>query len=108
MLYEFRYYTVNQGKMQALKDRFGNITMKFFEKHGIKSVGYFTNTVGGRSDEFLYILAYRDMAHREQAWGAFQSDTEWHAARAATEVDGPLVNHVENRFMVATEYSPLG
>ena len=107
MLYEFRYYTVNQGKMQALKDHFGNITTKFFEKHGIKSIGYFTNTVGGRSDEFVYILGYRDMAHREQAWGAFQADPEWIATRAQTEVDGPLVHHVENRFMVPTDYSPL-
>ena len=108
MLYEFRYYTVNPGKMQALKDRFGNITTKFFEKHGIKSVGYFTNAVGGRSDEFVYILAYKDMAHCEQAWGAFQADAEWLSARAATEVDGALVHHVENRFMQPTDYSPLG
>ena len=107
MIYELRTYTVNPGKMLALRARFRDITMKFFEKHGIKSVGYWTNTIGGRSDEFIYMLAYDDMAHRERAWGAFQADTEWHAARARTEVDGALVHHSENRFLTPTEFSPL-
>ncbi len=108
MIYELRSYIVNEGKMPLLKARFGNVTMKFFEKHGIKSVGYWTNTIGGRSDEFLYMLAYEDMAHRERAWGAFQSDPEWQKARADSQVDGAFVHHTENRFLTPTEYSPLG
>ncbi len=107
MIYEMRNYTVNPGKMAALQARFRDTTMKFFEKHGIKSVAYWTNAIGGRNDEFIYILAYDDMGHRERAWGAFQADTDWHAARAATEVDGPLVHHTENRFLTPTEFSPL-
>jgi hypothetical protein len=94
--------------MAALQARFRDVTMTFFEKHGIKSVGYWTNTIGGRSDEFIYMLAYDDMGHRERAWGAFQADPEWHKARAATETDGPLVHHTENRFLTPTSYSPLG
>jgi len=107
MLYEVLHYTVHPGKMEALKARFGEITMKYFERHGIRPVGFFTNTVGGRSDEFTYILQWDDMTHRERSWGAFTRDEEWIAARLATEVDGPLVHHLENRFMTATDYSPM-
>ncbi|MSQ30487.1 MAG: NIPSNAP family protein [Dehalococcoidia bacterium] len=107
MLYELRLYYVNPGKMPALQARFRDTTMGFFEKHGIKSVAYWTNTVGGRSDEFVYIVAFDSMAHRERAWGTFQADPAWHAARAATEADGPLVHHIENRFLTPTDFSPL-
>ncbi|MFA7249631.1 MAG: NIPSNAP family protein [Dehalococcoidia bacterium] len=107
MIYELRVYTVNPGKMPAIQARFRDITIGFFEKHGIKSVGYWVNTVGGRSDELVYMLAFDDMAHRERAWNAFQTDPGWHAARAQTEVDGPLVHHVENRLMTPTEFSAL-
>ena len=107
MIYEMRNYTVNPGKMAALQARFRDTTMKFFEKHGIKSVAYWTNAIGGRNDEFIYILAYEDMGHRERAWQAFQDDPDWQKARADSQVDGAFVHYVENRFLTPTDYSPL-
>ena len=108
MIYELRIYTTHPGKMPALQARFRDHTRHFFEKHGIKNVGYWTNTLGGRSDELWYMLGFESLAHRETAWGAFQADPGWHEARAASEVDGPLVHHVENRIMTPTDFSPLG
>ena len=108
MLYELRVYTAHPGKLPALQARFRDHTTKLFEKHGIKNVGYWTNAVGGRSDELVYMLAFESMGHRETAWAAFGSDPDWQKARAASEVDGPLVHHVENRFMSPTDFSPLG
>ena len=107
MLYELRSYTVHPGRMPALLARFRTVTSKLFEKHGIQNVGYWTNVVGGRNDEMLYILAFEDMAHRDRAWSAFQSDPEWIRERAASEQDGPIVAYVENRFMAPTDFSPL-
>ena len=108
MLYELRVYTALPGRMAALQARFRDVTMALFEKHGIKNVGYWTNTVGGRNDEMLYLLAYEDMAHRERAWAAFQADPAWHEERARSEADGPIVHHIENRFLAPTNFSPLG
>ena len=107
MLYELRTYTAMPGKMPAMQARFRDVTMALFEKHGIKNIGYWTNTVGGRNDEMIYMLAFEDMAHRERAWTAFSTDPEWIADRVATEADGALVYHYENRFLTPTEYSPL-
>jgi hypothetical protein len=40
MIYEWRIYEVMPGKMNLLHDRFQKITLKLFEKHGIKVVGF--------------------------------------------------------------------
>ena len=107
MLYELRIYTAHPGKMGALQARFRDHTLAIFEKHGIKNVGYWTNAVGGRSDELWYILAYEDAAQRDRAWAGFTADPDWAKARAASEKDGPLVHHITNQLMNPTDFSPL-
>ena len=63
MIYELRIYTAHSGKLPALISRFRDHTTALFEKHGLKNVGYWTNTVGGRSDElgrpYLYATTRR-------------------------------------------------
>ncbi len=107
MIYELRIYTANTGKMPALQARFRDHTTALFEKHGIKNVGYWTNAIGGRSDELWYMLAYQDLAQRQAAWAAFGADADWQKARTESEKDGPLVHHIENRIMNPTDFSPL-
>ena len=107
MIYELRVYYSETEKLPALLDRFRNHTCKLFEKHGIKNVGYWTNAMGGGSNELRYLLAYEDMNQREAAWAAFAADPEWQKARAESHKDGPLVHHFENRFLRPTDFSPL-
>ena len=106
MIYELRIYDVVPGKLQALNDRFANITLGYFEKHGIKSVAYWTDVIG-ISNRLTYLLAFEDLAHRDKAWAAFAADPERIAAFAETERDGPLVARVENKIMRPTAYSPM-
>ena len=106
MLYELRIYDVPPGKLQALHDRFANLTLGLFKKHGIDVVGFWTDEVG-MSNRLTYIASSRDMAHREQAWGAFQRDPDWTRGRAESERDGPLVARVHNTFMRPASYSPM-
>jgi hypothetical protein len=107
MLYELRIYTANTGKLAALQARFRDHTCALFEKHGIKNVGYWVNTIGGRSDELWYMLAFESLEQRQKAWASFQGDAEWQRVRAESERDGPLVHHIENRIMTPTDFSPL-
>lgn len=107
MIYELRVYTANPGRMGRLQARFRDHTTRLFERHGIKNVGYWTNAIGGRSDELWYVLAFESLGHREQAWAAFLADPEWRKVREESEVDGPLVHHVENRMLNPTDFSPL-
>ena len=39
-LYELRTYYANEGKIDALHERFRNHTMKLFEKHGMQNAEY--------------------------------------------------------------------
>src|SRR5215213_2448475 len=107
MIHELRIYTAHPGKMGPLIARFRDHTTGLFEKHGIVNVGYWTNSIGGRSDELLYILGYEDLAQRDRAWAAFQADPDWQKARAESEKDGPLVHHIENRILNPTKFSPV-
>lgn len=106
MIYEIRIYEAMPGKLPALNDRFSNITLGYFEKHGIKSIGYWTDVIG-ISGRLTYMLAFEDLTHRERAWASFAADPDRIAAFAETEKDGLLVARVENRIMRPTSYSPL-
>jgi NIPSNAP len=107
MIYELRIYTAHPGKMGPLLARFRDHTTGLFERHGISNVGYWVNSIGGRSDELWYMLGYEDLAQRDRAWASFQADPDWKKARADSEVDGPLVHHLENRILSPTNFSPL-
>ena len=106
MIYELRTYEAMPGKIQALHQRFANITLGYFRQHGIKPVGFWTEDVG-TSNTLVYMLAFDDMAHREKAWSAFRADGQRLQAFAETEREGPLVARVTNRILRPTDYSPL-
>jgi hypothetical protein len=106
-VFELRIYHTLPGRLDALNKRFRDHTCKLFEKHGITNVGYWTNSIGGRSDELVYILGFESLAQRDSAWVAFGTDPEWRAAAAESEKDGPLVHHIENRILRPTDFSPL-
>jgi hypothetical protein len=82
------------------------MTLGYFKKHGIEVVGFWEALVG-TTNQLHYVLRFNDMAHREQAWTAFQSDEGWIRDRAATEADGQIVARVNNQFWRASSYSPL-
>ena len=62
--------------MPVLLDRFRNHALRKFAQHGLTSIGYWLNTVGGPNDELVYVLAFDDLAQRDQAWAAFVADEE--------------------------------
>ena len=107
MIYELRVYHCLPGKLPAVNDRFKNITTKIWERFGIKTVGFWTVLVGENSADFIYMLAWTDLAERDRLWNAFVIDPEWKAKRAETEANGPLVASVSNRFLSPTDYSSL-
>ena len=106
MIYELRVYQATPGKMGALNERFANHTVHFFEKYGIKVVGYWTDVVGN-NHELTYICAFDSLEDMGKKWAAFQADSEWLKVRADSEKDGPLVAQVRNKIMRPTPYSAL-
>jgi len=107
MIYELRVYHAVPGKLKALSQRFGTTTLKFWDKHGIRQVGFWTTYIGENNNDLYYLLEWKDLDEREQKWDAFQNDPEWIHARALTEADGPLYTHITNMILRPTSYSKL-
>jgi hypothetical protein len=103
--YEMRVYYAAPGKLEDLNARFRNHTMKLFEKHGMTNLGYWV-PLDNPENKLIYVLSYKDKEAREKAWKDFMADPDWQKAQKASEVNGKLVDKVDNFFMKATDYSP--
>jgi hypothetical protein len=107
-VYELRLYHVNEGKMEALKARFGNHTDSIFKRHNMKSVGYWVPEDAPSSQNlFVYILEHPSRQEGEKNWAAFQADPEWQKVKAESETHGALVDHIDRYFMDPTSFSAL-
>jgi hypothetical protein len=107
MIYELRTYVAVQGRMSALNKRFAGVTIDAFRRHGIEVVGFWTNLVGGASDELIYMLGYESFADYERKWAAFGADPDRIAKFAESEKDGLVVARITTKFLRPTSYSPM-
>jgi len=107
MLYELRIYQATPGRLPDLNRRFETITLKMWEKHGIRPVGFWTTVIGESNQALYYMLEWESLAEREKKFTAFSTDPEWVAKRAETEKNGPLVQHISNSILQPTTYSKM-
>src|SRR5262249_55475832 len=107
VIHELRIYHATPGRLPDLNKRFETITLKLWDKHGIRQAGFWTVLIGPNNHQLYYLIEWKDMAEREQKWGAFMSDPEWLEKRAETERNGPLVQRVENMLLAPTSYSKV-
>ena len=107
MIYELRVYHAVPGRLPDLLKRFDTITLKIWERHGIKQAGFWTTLVGESSQALYYFLQWESLAEREKKWNGFQADPEWHQKRAETEANGPIVARVANSFLQPTGFSSV-
>jgi hypothetical protein len=103
--YELRIYDAAEGKLEALKKRFRDHTLRLFTRHGMTHVAYWM-PVENPKRQLVYLLSYPDAPSRDASWNAFAADPDWVAAKTASEVDGPLVDKVESRLIRLTDFSP--
>ena len=107
-VYELRLYHVKEGKMDALKARFCVHTDSIFQKHNMKSIGYWSPEDAPDSQNlFIYILEHPSRQEAEKNWADFQADPEWKKVKAESEANGPLVDHIDHYFMDPTSFSAL-
>src|SRR6188508_498476 len=105
MIYEVRVYRCIPGRLPALLNRFANITLKLWEKHGIRQAGFWTTLIGESNQDLTYMLQWESLAEREQKFGAFGADPEWISKRAESEKDGPIVQTLSSQILTPTSFS---
>lgn len=107
MIYELRTYTASPGKIEQLHQRFREVTLKLFERHQMRLVGFWTPVAeDGPGDQLIYMLAFPDRESVAARWAAFRADPDWIKAKAESERDGVLTALVESRLLESTDYGP--
>ena len=107
MIYELRIYHCAPGRLPDLNKRFETITLKIWERFGIRHSGFWTVLIGENNHDLYYLLEWKDLAERDALWNAFIADPEWLKARAETEKDGPLITSLSNYMLSPTSYSRM-
>ena len=109
--FELRMYTADptrdgvgqfKGGIQELHQRFREKEVELFRKNGAEVIATWQSL--NDPNTLIWMLAFRDRAHREQVWAAFNADPEWTALR--TKYFVPL-QPPNVTFMSATDYSPM-
>jgi hypothetical protein len=107
-VYELRMYHAMPGKLDALKARFRDNTIRIFDRLNMKSVGYWVPQDAPNSDNLLiYILEHPNREVATKNWASFNADPEWVKVKAASEANGKLVDHVDDYYMNPTDFSKL-
>ena len=106
--YELRIYTAAPGKMDALHARFRDHTLRLFQKHGIRNVGYWTGVDEGQREKLYYVVAYPDREARERRLvNGIAKDPEFLKAVAESEKGGKLTAGTESVLLAPADYSPM-
>ena len=107
-VYEMRTYTAADGKFEAVNARFRDHTRRIFERHNMKSVGYWTPLEGPTAGTTLiYILEHPSREEARKNWAEFSADPEWQKVKAESEKDGRIVAKAESVFLTPTDYSAI-
>lgn len=107
-VFELRTYTAPEGKLPELHARFRNHTMRIFEKHGIKSVGYWVPQDSPAKDNTLiYIISHASRDAAKASWAAFGADPEWQKVAKESQINGKIVAGITSVYMDPSDYSPI-
>src|SRR5690606_41216656 len=106
-LHELRVYNCVPGRLPALLKRFEDVTLKLWEKHGIRPAGFWTVEIGESNNDLIYLLAWESLAEREPRWARFMADPEWLSAWAESERDGPIVASIRSTILRPTAFSSM-
>jgi NIPSNAP len=106
-VFELRVYHVAPGKLGDLLSRFREHTIQIFDRHGMKSVAYWTPLdEPEKSDTLIYILQHPSREAAATNWKSFQDDPEWKSVKEKSEANGKLVEKVDSTFLALTNFSP--
>jgi hypothetical protein len=105
-VFEYRKYYAMPGKLEDLKKRFRDHTITIFNRHNMKSVGYW-EAIDNKDNALVYFLQHDSEEAGKKNWTEFRNDPEWKKVAAESEANGKLVDHVESVYMNPSDFSPI-
>ena len=109
MLYELRRYQLATPPMAELfNDHMARMT-DLFAEHDLSLVGSWDSVIASEMPFHLYMLRWRDLAHREAAWASFYADRRFDEARdhMNERAGQTVVRHHDVSILRPGSYSPL-
>lgn len=107
-VFELRTYVAPEGRLEDLKTRFRDHTLKIFENHGMKNVVYgVPSDAPASQNTLIYLLQHDSREAAKKSWDDFRTDPNWVKARDASEKNGKIVTKVESIFLDPVDFSPM-
>jgi len=108
-VFELRTYVCNEGKLDALKARFRDHTIRIFARHGMESIGYWIPQDAPESKTTLiYVIAHKSREQAAKNWLEFRADPEWQKVVAESEKNGKiLAKSPDSKFMDPADFSQI-
>lgn len=107
-VFEIRTYVASSGKLEALKTRFRDHTIRIFNRHNMTSIAYWQPADGsGANNTLTYILAHDSREAAAKNWAAFNADPEWVRIRNESNAGGNIVARVDSYFANPSDFSPI-
>lgn len=107
VVYELRIYHAAPGRLAELLARFRDHTIKIFDRHGLKSVAYWTPVdEPQKSNTLVYILQHPSREEAAANWKSFQDDPEWKSVKEKSEANGKLTEKIDSTYLSLTDFSP--
>jgi len=104
MIYEFRTYHAEPGRLADLLALFRSPIIPIFTRLGFHLIGAWTGTDPGQENDLTYIFAWPSREAREAGFKALNADPEFNAAFPAIKA---TIASVTKSFMQPADFSPL-
>ena len=108
MLYELRHYDTRSNRgLAQITTRFADHILRIWQRIGIEPVGFWSVIVGTPSPRLTYMLAWEDLAQRQELWDRFEADAEWQEVRQETNAawGGSPIHTFTSEILKPTDYS---
>lgn len=107
--FDLRVYSILPGKLDAFRNRWRDVAVPIYERHGLHSVGWWVAEQKDAEghDQFICLLAGTSVASIQKSIGEFHQDAEWTRVERETEADGKLRAGVTAYKLTPTDFSEL-
>ena len=105
MIIDLRIYTTKPNRTAEFVALYKEHGLEIQQKHLGKPVAWCT-TIEGQLNQVVHIWAYDSQADREAKRAAMAADPAW-GAYLAIVAKADLMQHMENRMLRPTDFSPL-
>jgi hypothetical protein len=108
-VYQLRVYESHSEKAAKKKVAMFNIgELAIFKRSGLNAVFFGETIVGPLMPNLTYMLAFNDVAAKEQGWNTFRVDPEWTRLKTTPGfTDKEIVSRITNIMLVPAPYSQI-